>query len=77
MSYLYRFILMTKKLIKISFISLLLLFIFFKVGDWIWPLDTSKLHDVSVTVEAEDGTPLRVFANSKGLWQYKTTTRDV
>ncbi len=67
----------TKRMIKKGFIFLLVLLFLFKIADEIWPLDVSRLDDVSVTVEAEDGTPLRVFANSKGNWRYKTSTENV
>ncbi len=62
---------------KRIFLLALILITMFKIGDWIWPLDLIRLDDVATTIEAEDGTPLRVFANTQGNWRYKTTVNNV
>lgn len=46
-------------------------------ADRIFPLPLGFEQDTSTTITAEDGRPLRVFADSRGVWQFKTQVSDV
>ena len=48
----------------------------FLLADQLWPLpDPQRMH--SIVIEAEDGTPLRAFADEKGIWRYPITLAEV
>lgn len=45
--------------------------------DWAFPLPLPKRKDVATVVVARDGTPLRAFADARGVWRYPTTMEQV
>lgn len=51
-------------------------------GGLVWldaacPPDLHRLADLSIVVEARDGSMLRAFTNSEGRWRLRTTVADV
>jgi len=53
------------------------LFTLFLLTDNLWPLPQAENPGHATTVVARDGTPLRVFADSKGVWRFKTRVDEV
>ncbi len=47
------------------------------VLDRLYPLPLPDAADTSVVVVARDGTPLRAFPNTEGVWRYPTTPAQV
>lgn len=46
------------------------------LADKLWPLPKlERMH--SLVIEAQDGTPLRAFADEKGVWRYPVTLAEV
>lgn len=58
------------------FLSLTGLYVFI-AADTLWPLPEADPNDHATTVLAQDGTPLRVFADKQGVWRFKTPLEDV
>ena len=55
--------------------SLLLVIALLWAADRIWPLPLPK-DDLARVVLAEDGTPLRRFADANGVWRYPVQTAE-
>lgn len=48
----------------------------FVLADYLWPLpDPERVH--SIVILSEDRTPLRAFADTKGVWRYPVTLDEV
>jgi len=47
------------------------------LGDFMAPLNLSKLTDNVTVVSDNEGRPLRAFANEQGIWRYSVTAKDV
>ena len=45
--------------------------------DLLFPLPLPSRRDTSVVVAARDGSPLRAFADTQGIWRYPTTPEQV
>ena len=45
--------------------------------DLLFPLPVPTGRDSSVVVAARDGSPLRAFADTQGIWRYPTTLEQV
>ena len=45
--------------------------------DLLFPLPLPTVRDTSVVVAARDGSPLRAFADTQGIWRYPTTPEQV
>ncbi|MBU2864912.1 penicillin-binding protein 1C [Reinekea forsetii] len=56
--------------------SLLAILMVFAVADWLWPVNLKPRH-ISQVVLAEDGRPLRAFADENGVWRYPISLSDV
>ncbi len=56
--------------------GLVCLFLFL-LADRMWPVPVPDKHSHATTVVAEDGTPLRVFADKEGVWRFKTRLDEV
>ncbi|MBS0194809.1 MAG: penicillin-binding protein 1C [Proteobacteria bacterium] len=57
--------------------TLLALLVVAFILDRLFPLPLPDPHDASVLVVARDGTPLRAFPDSEGIWRYPTTPEEV
>ncbi len=68
-----RLIRYSKRIIAFCFFSGLL----FVLADFIWPLPLDKNFNASTTIVSSQGIPLRVFADSEGVWRFKTSLNDV
>lgn len=64
------------KAFKWIFCSLVLMFAAFIVADTLAPLPTHK-REFSTVVIADDGSPLRAFPDSNGVWRYPVNISDV
>ncbi|MDD3518710.1 MAG: penicillin-binding protein 1C [Chromatiales bacterium] len=54
------------------------LFLSFLLADWLFPLPSAvERGRFSALVLAEDGTPLRAFADEEGVWRYPVTLAEV
>lgn len=65
-----------KKLIKYSIILSLLLFLGFIVLNQVFPLPKNT-REFSAVILAENGNPLRPFADENGVWRYPVKLEDV
>ena len=67
----------TRRWLRAALIAAAMLLLAAVILDRVFPLHLPAPDSGSTVVLARDGTPLRAFADSDGVWRYPTTAKDV
>jgi penicillin-binding protein 1C len=67
----------TRRWLRAALIAAAMLLLAAVILDRVFPLHLPAPYSGSTVVLARDGTPLRAFADSDGVWRYPTTAKDV